>query len=734
MSDFRDGGVILDGPFDPDAQATVTDYIDYTEYLPADIIRSLTLIRGLDERYLEAAQGVHDLTKTYGQLPDLPSEGRPDSRTLRKNISSQLDYAINARESAYAEACRLYDVVDRHFNRLDCINQKLNALPKPASREPTPPPQAALSSKRRSKKAEEATAPISRITLRLDSEGPKPSPAQKSRTRRSVISSHLAGLHPDSPIASTEHSDAEPEPKVSLSEPRSESAVTQPKKDKARRRSRTSGAGATGHGSVAGISTSNALALLQPPPEDAQPGSQDMPWLRLTDWEMTKLRKKMKKNAVWQPSEVMIHRELALRGRGWEAYRSKKAEADSTGTGFIDCDDIMNNYIPGKLTKRGEAPDDGEEAVYETKLSNRGMKLNEAKKLKRENQAREQAAAAAAAAEAEEAAKRLGQAGTTSFKPLFQNGANGPDTTPAGKSGRSSRKRKLDESPVPEPAAIASPADAESRSSLRSSAKRRKGKESPTPPEQPNGSAPSAPATSASASVSASAAPEVDEAEKPPAPAPASPTESKRSLPLAVPAPTIKETTAVTPPVTRPPSRRSAATSVEPTSAVPVPNRDLRRKSATPARKTPVPETSRAGSASAPVRRRKRPAPGPVSTGQDGGAAVSYGRRKAKPVKKRIGPREPGADEAAARDGIRIDEDGVLEEIDPNEPRYCLCGDVSFGTMICCENQDCDREWFHLNCVGLSEVPSRTAKWYCPECRVRFQKGMDGIVKNSSRR
>jgi hypothetical protein len=74
-----------------------------------------------------------------------------------------------------------------------------------------------------------------------------------------------------------------------------------------------------------------------------------------------------------------------------------------------------------------------------------------------------------------------------------------------------------------------------------------------------------------------------------------------------------------------------------------------------------------------------------------------------------------------------------LEEIDPNEPRYCLCGDVSFGTMICCENPDCDREWFHLDCVGLSEVPSRTAKWYCPECRVKFHKGSDGIVKNSRR-
>lgn len=79
-----------------------------------------------------------------------------------------------------------------------------------------------------------------------------------------------------------------------------------------------------------------------------------------------------------------------------------------------------------------------------------------------------------------------------------------------------------------------------------------------------------------------------------------------------------------------------------------------------------------------------------MSSGQDGGAAVSYGRRKAKPTKKRFGVREPGLpdDPQQPREGIRIDEDGVLEEIDPNEPRYCMCGDVSFGTMICCENQD----------------------------------------------
>lgn len=26
------------------------------------------------------------------------------------------------------------------------------------------------------------------------------------------------------------------------------------------------------------------------------------------------------------------------------------------------------------------------------------------------------------------------------------------------------------------------------------------------------------------------------------------------------------------------------------------------------------------------------------------------------------------------------------EEVDPDEPRYCLCGDVSYGDMVACEN------------------------------------------------
>ncbi|KAJ8200615.1 hypothetical protein LV164_008329 [Aspergillus fumigatus] len=705
MADYNDedGGVILDGPFDPDAQATVTDFIDYTEYLPADLIRSLTLIRGLDERYLEATQNVHELTKTWGQLPDLPSHERPDAQTLRKNISAQLDQAINARECAYAEACRLYDVVDRHFNRLECIKQKLHALPKPESREPTPPEtQTTLNKRGRSSKKGEAAVPTTtRIKLRLDGAANAGTrPEQRSRSRRGKLAAdHLAGLHPDSPIASTEHSDVEAGTKPTRSAAPEELAVAKGKKEKQTRRSRTSAPLTNGHGHGAAMSTSNALAMLKPPPEDAKPGSEDLPWLRLTEWEMTKLRKKMKKNAVWQPSEVMIHRELALRGRGWDAYRRAKAEAEANGTEFLDCDDIMNNYVPGMLTRLTDA--NGIEGVVETKLSNRGMKLNEAKKLKRENMAREQAAAAAAAA-AE--AKRLAESGTT--------GAAAPDQSQvesslaARKPSRASKKRKVDES-VAAQAAPAPPVDSETRGSLRSSAKRRKMSKTPVEADE------------AMVDETADQAAKFESSKASPVPSAAS----------TVAAAQTKEIKTSTPPVSRPPSRHLAPGGASAEVAALAPGKDLRRKSTTPARRTPVPEGSQAGG-----RRRKRPAPGPVSSGQDGGAAVSYGRRKAKPAKKRFGPREQGQKDGTTREDIRIDEDGVLEEIDPNEPRYCLCGDVSFGTMICCENQDCDKEWFHLECVGLSEVPSRTAKWYCPDCRVKFHKGNDGIVRPSSRR
>lgn len=52
--------------------------------------------------------------------------------------------------------------------------------------------------------------------------------------------------------------------------------------------------------------------------------------------------------------------------------------------------------------------------------------------------------------------------------------------------------------------------------------------------------------------------------------------------------------------------------------------------------------------------------------------------------------------------------------VDPNEPTYCLCHQVSYGEMIGCDNLDCAVEWFHFACVGLTTKPK--GKWFCPKC------------------
>ncbi|CAF1148516.1 unnamed protein product [Adineta steineri] len=56
-----------------------------------------------------------------------------------------------------------------------------------------------------------------------------------------------------------------------------------------------------------------------------------------------------------------------------------------------------------------------------------------------------------------------------------------------------------------------------------------------------------------------------------------------------------------------------------------------------------------------------------------------------------------------------------LFPIDPYEPRYCVCNQVSFGRMIACDNPQCQIEWFHFACVKLEEEPK--GKWFCEKCR-----------------
>ncbi|KAK9505315.1 hypothetical protein O3M35_009399 [Rhynocoris fuscipes] len=57
---------------------------------------------------------------------------------------------------------------------------------------------------------------------------------------------------------------------------------------------------------------------------------------------------------------------------------------------------------------------------------------------------------------------------------------------------------------------------------------------------------------------------------------------------------------------------------------------------------------------------------------------------------------------------------------DPNEPRYCICNEVAFGTMVACDNKSCPYEWYHYPCVGITDKPK--GKWYCPHCTGAMKK------------
>jgi inhibitor-of-growth protein 1 len=78
------------------------------------------------------------------------------------------------------------------------------------------------------------------------------------------------------------------------------------------------------------------------------------------------------------------------------------------------------------------------------------------------------------------------------------------------------------------------------------------------------------------------------------------------------------------------------------------------------------------------------------------------------------GPKR-GAKKAPEKERSNSPPDLANVDIDPDEPTYCLCDQVSYGEMIGCDNDLCPIEWFHFNCVQLSGKPK--GKWFCPKCR-----------------
>ncbi|KAL8813072.1 MAG: hypothetical protein Q9200_000539 [Gallowayella weberi] len=49
-----------------------------------------------------------------------------------------------------------------------------------------------------------------------------------------------------------------------------------------------------------------------------------------------------------------------------------------------------------------------------------------------------------------------------------------------------------------------------------------------------------------------------------------------------------------------------------------------------------------------------------------------------------------------------------------SEPRYCYCNQVSYGEMVACDMDTCPREWFHLDCAGLTKAPKGNGEFRRP--------------------
>lgn len=771
----------LDGRADPDAQATVTDFLEFTEHLPADVMRSLTLIGTLDQHHSRASLKLHELARQWGQLPGLAPEEKPQPVQLRADISEELTRVLTSRVYSHAEAVRMADNVNRHVNRLTLILAKLRKmLEKYPADDVQRSPVAARSplvtrgAKRQPAGAEKGRRPRGpRITVPGD-----------------VLAPYDVGYDTNSDESdSSSDEDEEEELAVSRRTPAARGGSQKPRggrkvnekapktpKPKNQKASHAQSGGAAN--TPAGLPSRSAP--LVPPPENAVIGSEDAPWLQLTQWELSKLRKRMKKNSSWVPSETMIHKELKTLGRGYDGWATAKKQAEDEGRPFETSlpQPIIDDATGSEHLPMGAVTLDSAIAAEDRNLTNRGHELNKAKKIKKDRMSD------IAAKEAEESARRFALM-ARNFQVSFQQPQSSEQATNKAPSRRQQKKRKRDsvteadaekpdtaslkrsktETPVPIPPHINMPRS--QQTSVPPPQLTPGGSQSiplsttPVPIPMPPGQEQSI-ITVGTKSTAVSPAPSADASTTTTIVPTKAPADDGPQSP-------IKSTTPIVPPgrETRareaknqakekaagpPPVRTSVSRGNTPSVTTPGPESSSRRPSsrgqdaaqpaglaadrprrASTARNTPAPEPM--SSVRQPSKRTKRPAPGIISRTNSGGNSAITKRKAAPKKSKRGGARkkdERGARQASAEAEaeVEVDEDGNV--IDPQEQRYCVCNRVSFGTMVLCENVDCPYEWFHLECLGLKSEKNLPKLWYCPECRASL--GMDGEGREGGKR
>lgn len=93
--------------------------------------------------------------------------------------------------------------------------------------------------------------------------------------------------------------------------------------------------------------------------------------------------------------------------------------------------------------------------------------------------------------------------------------------------------------------------------------------------------------------------------------------------------------------------------------------------------------------------------------------------------KKRRHGDEAKEDEKATQQGVKRRKRSTTNKPSTGEKAeteasqgYCYCNGPSAGTMIGCDGEDCEKEWFHLECTDLQSLPEEHEAWFCRHCKV----------------
>lgn len=80
--------------------------------------------------------------------------------------------------------------------------------------------------------------------------------------------------------------------------------------------------------------------------------------------------------------------------------------------------------------------------------------------------------------------------------------------------------------------------------------------------------------------------------------------------------------------------------------------------------------------------------------------------------------------EGFAGSALKLKATNLDIKIDTEEPVFCYCQKKGRGeTMLGCDGSECDIEWYHLECVGLSEAPK--GKWWCDACKEKEKRKLN---------